>query len=86
MSTCCYLCENAYTNPELTSGIDLSFYTIGKCEPGFRILFETGGGRPTAIIFEVQKADVMQTVGYYCPRFCPNCGRELAENKKKKED
>jgi len=63
----------------------LSFSIIGECEPGYRILFEIGRANPTAINFEVWKADVWQTVGYYRLRFCPNCGRRLVENEKKKD-
>ncbi len=81
----CHLCENACTNPELTSDIDLHFSTIGKCEPHYRILFETGRARPTVINFEVLKGDEMRMVGFYRPRFCPNCGRKLFENEKKKD-
>jgi len=84
MSACC-LCENAYTNPELTSDIDLAFSTIGECELGFRILFKTGCAKPTVINFEVLIADEMHVVGYYCPRFCPNCGRKLVENENEEE-
>jgi len=61
----CYLCENACTNPELTSDNDLSFSTIGECGPDYRILFETGRARPTVINFEIWKGDIWQMVGFY---------------------
>jgi len=82
----CHLCDNACINPELTSDNDLSYFTIGKCGPGFRIFFGSGDARPTEITFEVLEAGVWHLAGYYRPRFCPNCGRRLIENEKKEED
>ncbi len=81
----CHMCDNAHTNPEFTSDNDYSACTIGKCETGYRILLESGWARPTAITFEKLEASGCRTIGFYRPRYCPNCGRKLFENEKKKD-
>lgn len=75
----CRMCDSAYTNPELDSDHDLSYISIGECVPGYRMLFRSGDGRPTEILFEMWKGE-WKTIGFYRPKFCPNCGRELREN------
>ncbi len=77
----CYMCNNAHVDPELTSDNDFSAFSIGKCAAGYRILFESGWARPTEITFEKVEEIGFVTIGFYRPRYCPNCGRELFENK-----
>lgn len=81
-STACWFCDSAYTNPELQSDNDLSYMSIGECSRGYRLLFRSGSSRPTEILVEQwnEKAG-WHSIGYYWPRYCPNCGRELKENK-----
>lgn len=75
----CEMCTSAYTDPELDSDHDLSYFSIGEWESGYRALLRSGAGQATGIIFE-RWGTTWQTVGFYRPKFCPNCGRELAEN------
>ena len=77
----CGMCNNAFTDPDLNSDNDLSFFGIGECEKGYRLLLRSGDGRPVEILVE-RWSDVAgwQTIGYYRPKCCPNCGRELKEN------
>lgn len=80
----CFMCTNAHTDPDLNSDNDLSYITIGKCDPKRRIMFRSGDGRTTQIIVEEfnEKSGCWEFVGFYRPKFCPNCGRELIENRK----
>ena len=81
----CGMCLNAYTDEELNSDNDLSYFTIGKCEDGYRMLFRTGDGRPTGVVVEKWfESSGWHSIGFYQPKFCPNCGRELKENEQKK--
>ncbi len=84
MTACC-MCDNTYTNLGLTSDNDFSSFSIGTYETDYRISLETGYSKPTTITVERHDASGWATIGYYRPRFCPNCGRELVENKKKEE-
>jgi len=81
----CDMCLNAFIDSELTSDNDLSFSGIGECEAGYRILLRSGCARPTAMMVEKLVASGWVTIGYYSPRYCPNCGRKLVENEKKKD-
>lgn len=82
----CRMCDSAYTNPELSSDGDLSYFTIGECEKGYRAMLRSGDNRPVEIIFEKWSDTAgWLTIGCYQPKFCPNCGRELKENGKQKE-
>ena len=80
----CKMCFYAHTDPELTSDNDLSYSTIGECTDSYRLMFRSGDDRPTGILFEEWNRDRgWQTLGFYWPKFCPNCGRRLTENEKK---
>lgn len=80
----CKMCLNAHVDPELTNDNDLSCFTIGKCTDSYRLMFRSGDGRPTGILFEEWNRDRgWHTLGFYWPNFCPNCGRRLTENEKK---
>ena len=75
------MCVNAFIDPELNSDNDLSYIGIGKCERGYRMLLRSGSGRPVEILVEKwNDVEGWQTIGYYRPAHCPNCGRELKEN------
>lgn len=80
----CRMCDNAYTNPDLTSDNDLSYVSVGDCADGYRILFRSGDARPTVLEFEGRGQDrCWGLLGWYQSKFCPNCGRRLVENEKK---
>lgn len=77
----CYMCDNAYTNSELDSDDDLSYFSIGELSDGYRIFLRSGDGRPTVILFEkFIKETGWHFVAEYKPKYCPNCGRLLKEN------
>ena len=78
----CSMCNNAKVDDELNSDCDLSYFVVGRCKHGFRILLGSGGGSPVRLIFERNNGDSWNTVGIYFPSFCPNCGRELSEYEK----
>ena len=81
----CRMCENAHTNPELDSDIDLSYVTIGECEDGYRMMLRTGASRPTVLLVEkYDERTGWHSIGIFQPNYCPNCGRELKENNKSK--
>lgn len=79
----CKMCLNATVDGDLRHDNDLSYIGIGDCNPGLRMMFKTGDGRPTEIV--VERWDSVcgwNTVGVYRPAYCPNCGRLLVENLK----
>lgn len=77
----CGMCVNAYVDDELSSDNDLSFFGIGTCSRGFRLLLRSGASRPTELLVERHfGTSGWLTVGTYKPKYCPNCGRELIEN------
>lgn len=79
----CKMCVNASVDGELNHDNDLSYIGIGSCEKGLRLLFKTGDGKPTEILVERwDDKHGWQTVGFYRPAYCPNCGRPLVENLK----
>lgn len=79
----CGMCINATVDEELTPENDWSYFGLGNCEPGLRLVFKTGGGKPTEILVEIRGSKHgWQTVGVYRPAYCPNCGRLLVENLK----
>ena len=79
----CRMCLNATVDDELDHDNDFSSFGIGSCENGLRMMLNTGNGHPTEI--SVARWDDKygwQTVGFYRPAYCPNCGRLLVENLK----
>lgn len=80
----CRMCNNAHTDPDLTSDGDLSFIPVGDCADGYRVMFRSGDARPTALEFEgIGRDRCWHLLGSYEPKFCPNCGRRLTENEEK---
>lgn len=78
--TPCGMCLNGRIDEDLTDDNDLSSFSIGKSQEGFRIMYTAGDGKPPRI--EVQTWDEKvgwYNVGIYYPKFCPNCGREIKE-------
>ena len=78
----CHMCVNAKVCLDLDDTNDLSYHGIGSCEKGFRLLIRSGYRRPTMILIEQHNGKEWQTIGYYEPKHCPNCGREIIEYKK----
>lgn len=80
----CGMCDNAFVNPELRPDNDLSYFTLGDSVDGKRMMFRSGDGKPVQIIVEEFDRKSMQwgLIGYYTPKFCPNCGRKLVENER----
>lgn len=80
----CKMCDNAHTNPELNSDNDFSYFSVGDFSNSYRMFLRTGYGQPTALEVEGRGQDgCWHLLGWYRPKFCPNCGRRLMENEKK---
>lgn len=77
----CHICDNARLNDELTDKNDLHYIGVGKTSPDFRIMIGSGDGKPLRIEFEKWNDKINQwvLVGRYCPKYCPECGREIIE-------
>lgn len=75
----CDFCRNAYTDEELSHDNDLSYLTIGKCDTtkNIRAYLRSGDKKHTVLMVE----EGHDLIWIYHPNFCPNCGRELTENK-----
>lgn len=84
----CGRCLNAYVDDELTPENDFSAFSLGTSENGHRMMIQTGNGRPTEVVSEVWNPTVKmwETTGYYYPKYCPECGRELFENEEAKSN
>lgn len=78
----CRYCDNAHTNPGLTSDNDLSYFSIGFVERSYTLYFRSGDNRPTAIVFShfFEGRNYSNDIALYIPKFCPECGRRLFEN------
>ncbi len=77
----CYMCDNARVNPELSSDGDLSYISLGTFCASRRMFIRSGDDRPTEIVVEELSEGGWYTIGSYRPRYCPNWGRELVENR-----
>lgn len=76
----CRMCDSAFTNPELTPDNDLSYWSIGKCEKGYRMFIRSGDGKPVEILVEKWNDGAgWQIIGHYCPQYCPECGLPITE-------
>lgn len=88
----CRFCENNRTNPEWELDEEQVSYamTCGKFEKGFRIMFNKNPYEPLCIEFDHWRDDFKtpqyQLVGYYYPKFCPECGRKIDEYDRSKFD
>lgn len=74
----CDFCRNAHTCYLLAHDNDLSYKSIGKVDDEYRLYLRTGNDRPTSLLFEHGN----ELVGFYRPKFCPECGRKLYENER----
>lgn len=89
----CHFCYNAYVwakepkteedyfDEGLHDDNDGSSCSIGKSGDSFSIMFNSGMGKPCEIEFRNWYNGRWHTVGYYYPKFCPECGRLLDEYK-----
>ena len=78
----CGKCFNARMgfDDNLTDDNDMSSFSIGKSQDGFRMMYTSGDGKPPRI--EAQQWDERvgwYNVGIYYPKHCPECGREITE-------
>lgn len=81
----CRFCANNRTNPEWELDEDQVFYAIsaGRSENGTRLMFVKNPNEP--LVLEVSRwndkinPQQWQPVGYYYPKFCPECGRKIDE-------
>ncbi len=84
----CNFCCNASVEPDLTHDNDLSFLSVGKSIKGHSMYIRSGDNLPTAIIVS-EFNDILRyntDVCIYAPKYCPECGRHLFENKFDKEN
>lgn len=82
----CKMCDNAVTNPELTRDNDLSYICVGNFDNNHRMMMKTGDGKPTELLIEKHTTGGWVLIGYYRPKHCPECGRELIENQRRTHD
>lgn len=81
----CRFCENNRTNPEWELSEEQCFYamTIGQSDKGTRIMFCKNPHKPLMIEISQWNEKFIppqwQLVGYYYPKFCPECGRKIDE-------
>lgn len=72
--------EDDYFSNGLDDTNDGSSCSIGRSTSNFSIMFNAGMGRPCEIEFRKWCDDnLWHTIGYYYPKFCPECGRKLDE-------
>lgn len=78
----CNFCRNAFCDPTLDHDNDLSYFHIGDHDDGYCMSIRSGDMRPVAIVFTdttCRSSGYCQDVGYYYPKFCPECGRKITE-------
>lgn len=75
----CHMCINARIDNELNDSNDFAAFTVGYSKFGYRIMLESGSGRPVRLLFEKWDGKQWKATCIYTPRFCPNCGRKLSE-------
>ena len=73
----CSFCNNAWCDPELEHWNDLSYLHIGKGVNGFCVHLRSGDLKETVLL----ASSGMHDVWVYSPKYCPECGRRLLENK-----
>ena len=88
----CRFCQNNRTNPEWELSEEQCSYamTVGKFEKGHRIMLNKQPYQPLCIEFDFWRDDFKlqqyQLVGYYYPKFYPECGRKINEYDRSKFD
>lgn len=72
--------EEDYFERELDDTNDGSSSGVGHCGNGFSIMLNSGMGKACNIEFRKwHEGYGWAAVGYYYPKFCPECGRPLNE-------
>ena len=88
----CRFCDNHRVNQDIEVSEELDFYymAIGKFEKGHRAMIGKEPYRPLCIEFDFWRDDLKtpqwQLVGYYYPKYCPECGRKIDEYDRSKFD
>ena len=84
----CPFCDNATIDGDLTPDTDLSYIHLGNVTAGYNLYFRTGNRRKTVIEVSQWSNEYKRNIiiGEYVPKFCPECGRELIENKDKETE
>lgn len=77
----CQFCLDASCDPEgkLTTENDYSSLPVGSVAEGYRMSIDVGCGKPLKICITHWNPQMQQNVlvGFYKPKFCPECGRCL---------
>lgn len=78
----CKFCLDAAVDPELDAGQDFSAFEVGLCGLSYRIMFCSGMGKSPHLDIEKLEPEhsksgrmVWKMLGFYVPKFCPECGR-----------
>lgn len=72
--------EEDYFDNELDDSNDFSSSGIGHSVDGYSIMFNSGAGRACNVEFRKwHEGYGWAPVGYYYPKYCPECGRKLDE-------
>lgn len=88
----CRFCANNRTNPEWELDEEQCSYALscGKADTKYRLMFDKNPHEPLLIIAErwneKLNPPIWQLVGYYYPKFCPECGRKIDEYKRERFD
>lgn len=79
----CRFCLDASCDPEgkLTTENDYSSLPVGNVAEGYRMSIDVGCGKPLRVCIEHWLPHMQQNelVGFYKPKFCPECGRKLRD-------
>lgn len=78
----CRFCVNARCCPDLSDDNDGSDMSIGCIESGFSFYIASGFGRPVQLLIDRCNRSSLRNelMGFYFPKFCPECGRSLTED------
>ena len=77
----CKMCDNAWVNPRLRNDDDLRYVTIGDFAEKRRMMIRSGDSKPVEILVEeFSEKGGWGLVGFYRPKFCSECGRDLRQD------
>lgn len=77
----CAYCSN-HLNSELQENNDYGSISVGRIRKYMRLSIESGGLhiRPRFVVEEFNgQTCEMNVIGYYCPKYCPECGEKVVE-------